>query len=168
MSIHPEDRKLTKLEHSVEEVLTENQLQAVLHFSKIYKNWEVIVGKPLTTKTSPAKLDKKTLIVNVVDAAYSHHLKYYEKSILELIASPEICGEGIVKKVVFKVGKALRWNSLNQDVQESDENTKRKRDQKPDERAESTAVKIADKGLRSAFSRYMSKNLPVKEEDEKK
>ena len=152
----------TKLEGSVEEVLKENKLQAVLYFSRIYKHWEVIVGSPLATKTSPAKLVKKTLIVNVEDAAYSHHLKYYEKKILELIASPEICGKGVVYKIVFQVGKKsiLAASKTAAQLQETESASAQNQIKR---QAQQTADQITDKRLGLAFSRFMSKNLPETE-----
>ena len=163
MSNQFEENDFTKLEDAVEDVLIENNLQAVLYFSKIYKNWEVIVGKPLATKTSPAKLVKKTLIVNVEDAAYSHHLKYYEKNIMELIASPEICGSGVVRKIVFKVGKHSILAASKKAAQMSESQSKHDK-KEIKEKAKQTAAQISDKQLSSAFGRYMSKNLPEIEE----
>ena len=61
------ENEFVKLEKSVEEVLTENNLQSVLYFSKIQKHWDIIVGKPLAAKTSPALLRKQVLTVIVED-----------------------------------------------------------------------------------------------------
>ena len=151
----------TKLEVAVENVLVENKLESVLYFSKIQKHWEIIVGQSLAKKTSPLKLSNKTLVVMAEDAAYSHHLRYFENNIIELISSPEICGEGIVKKVVFKVGETsiLREKS----AEKPEENTKVPSLQKelPSE-AQKTADLIQDKKLKSSFSRFMSKNISKK------
>ncbi len=155
-----EDSDFVKLEKTVEDVLNENNLQSVLYFSKIQKHWEIIVGKPLAAKTSPVQLIKKKLIVNVADAAYSHHLKYFERQILDLIASPEICGEGVVKKVSFKVGKTAP-KPANKNPQKSQNRSKRISPQ-IDPKAQKTSENIGDRKLKASFSRLMTKRLSKK------
>ncbi len=163
MSYSEDDNQFTKLEKAVENVLVENKLQSVLYFTKIYKHWEIIVGKPLARKTSPEKLVKKTLIVRVEDAAYSHHLKYFEKNILDLIASPEICGEGVVRKVVFKVKEKsiVKQNQASQPKPEKPAPVKTKSIK---EEASQTAEIIKDKRLKASFSRFMSNNISEKDD----
>lgn len=155
-----EDSDFVKLEKTVEDVLTENNLQSVLYFSRIQKHWEIIVGKPLAAKTSPVQLLKKKLIVNVADAAYSHHLKYFERQILDLIASPEICGEGVVKKVSFKVGKTTAKTSKKK-LPNQEKGSKRISSQ-VDPKALETAENIGDRKLKASFSRLMTKRLSKK------
>ncbi len=155
-----EDSDFVKLEKTVEDVLTENNLQSVLYFSKIQKYWEIIVGKPLAAKTSPIQLHKKKLIVHVADAAYSHHLKYFERQILDLIASPEICGEGVVKKVSFRVGKTTIASSPKP-PQKSQKGSKRISSQ-VDPKAQQTAENISNRKLKASFARIMSKRLSKK------
>ncbi|MBU2514152.1 DUF721 domain-containing protein [bacterium] len=162
MSYSEDGNQFTKLEKAVENVLVENKLQSVLYFTKIHKYWEVIVGKPLAGKTSPAKLVKKTLIVMVEDAAYSHHLKYFEKNIIDLIASPEICGEGIVRKVVFKVKEKSLIKQKQVAQPESKEQVPIKIKPIKNEAAQ-TAEIIKDKRLKASFSRFMSSNIPDKD-----
>lgn len=148
-----------KLERTVEKVLKDNDLQSVLFFSKIQKHWEIIVGKPLAAKTAPVKLHEKTLIVEVEDAAYSHHLKYYESNIIDLIASPEICGEGIVKKVVYQVGK-----SAKKQMEESISKTETESlsiDAAIQQSAEQQGESIQDRKLKNVFVRLMSRRVSL-------
>ena len=161
-----EGHDFVKVEKTVEEVLTENNLQSVLYFSKIQKHWEIIVGEPLAAKTSPVQLIKKKLIVHVVDAAYSHHLKFFEKNIIDLIASPEICGEGVVNKVIFKVGKPLK-KALDQKSATASDDPKQLHPAL-DEVAVETAESIEDKKLKASFTRLMSSriNKKIKSENE--
>jgi Dna[CI] antecedent, DciA len=150
-----EQKSVTKLEKAVEDVLIENNLQAVLYYSKILKNWEILVGKPLAVKTSPEKLVRKTLFVTVEDAAYSHHLKYYEKQLLDLIASPEICGEGAVKKILFRVGQPSDTLSAEENEVLLESQKYQKIVEVSDD-ALKTSNQIVDKKLKSSFSRFMS------------
>lgn len=145
-----------KVENVIEEVLKQNDLQEVLYYSKILNHWEVIVGKPLSKKAVPLKLAKKILHVGVADSAYSHHLRFYESSILELIASPEICGEGAVRKIVFKT---TRKRTETQPVQKSEAAPKKGKTLSEQEKArvDETASRIGDKRLQKVFSRYMGK-----------
>lgn len=147
---------VTKLEDAVEDVLVENNLQAVLYFSKIQKNWSVLVGEPLAVKTSPQKLEKKTLIVAVEDAAYSHHLKYYEQQLLDLIASPEICGEGAVKRVRFRVGEPSPMASAELEKATAKPEFDRSKPVDLSETARDTSECIEDRKLKNSFARYMS------------
>jgi hypothetical protein len=147
-----------KAEKVIENVLIQNNKQRILYFSKIRKYWDVIVGEPLSKKTAPGKLVKKTLHVMVMDSAYSHQLRFFEKRILELIDSPEICGESVVKKIVFKV---------DPDFLTQDKHPKAKQEERPQppippeifERSEKAESRIRDTTLRNAFGRFMAKTL---------
>lgn len=152
------DPETQKLEKSVEKVLVENNLEAVLYFRKIYKHWKIIVGESLARKTVPQKLEKKTLVVAVEDAAYSHHLQYFEGNILELIASPEICGKGIVQKIQFRVSSKSILNDPTREVSDTEAIAPPISDEIL-EQAKTVAQGITDKKLKSAFERYMSKAL---------
>jgi hypothetical protein len=150
-----------KIDHIVERVLIEHRLEDLLYFSKIVKYWTVIVGDPLARKSAPAKLKKKALTVLVKDGAYSHHLRFFERNILDLIASPEICGEGVVTKVIFKTG----FRTPSPPAVETDPVAK------PDDavgenrpsvvpadiavRIDTVAAKIDDRVLRRSFARLM-------------
>jgi hypothetical protein len=157
MKNYTEDHEFVKLEKAVEEVLVENNLQAVLYFSKIHKHWEIIVGKPLAQKTFPVQLQSKKLVVMVEDAAYSHHLKYFERQILDLIASPEICGEGVVKSVEFRVGKQSKHQGLQPKQTEPAEVEGKITEIKQE--ALDTAESIADRKLKASFVRLMSRRF---------
>ena len=151
-----DQKTATKLHEAVEEVLVENNLQTILYFSKIQKHWDILVGKPLAAKTSPNRLVHKTLYVIVEDAAYSHHLAYFEKNIIDLISSPEICGEGAVDKIRFRVGKRPQMKE-NKSSQNSDSKIKTVRSKnKIGEKARQAAENINDTKLKNAFARFMS------------
>ncbi|NQU64138.1 MAG: DUF721 domain-containing protein [SAR324 cluster bacterium] len=145
-----------KAEKIIEKVLKQNNLQEVLYYTKILKHWEVIIGKPLAKKAVPLKLQKQVLFIGVIDSAYSHHLRYYEHNIIELIASPEICGEGAVKKITFRTTrKRTDRDHLSEPPTEIE-------NQKPiseanTTRAKETALKINDKRLKNVFAHYMAK-----------
>lgn len=150
-----------KVEQVVEKVLKKRNQQAILYFSKIFRNWDIIVGAPLAQKTAPQKLTARTLYIMVEDAAYAHHLKYFTKNIIELIASPEICGEGVVKKIVFRVGpkSIMRQNTAK----------KKSTLQKPLPiaykilpHAQKTAKSINDSKLQRLFASFMSKTISRK------
>ncbi len=152
------EKEFSKLEKAVENVLVENKLEAVLYFTKIYKHWDIIVGESLALKTVPSKLINKTLYVTVEDAAYSHHLTYFEKNILDLIASPEICGDGIVKKIIFRVGsKSVLKFRKKQGKNPVD--APFSVDYQQYEEAQKTSEQITDRKIKSAFARYMSKSI---------
>lgn len=163
MTTSSEDNHVSKLEEAVEDVLKENNLQSVLYFTKIYKHWDVIVGESLAFKTIPAKLQNKALYVLVEDAAYSHHLKFFERNILDLIASPEICGEGAVKKVIFQVGEKSVIKNRRKTFKQI-ENSEDKIEETLHEEAVETSEKIGDKSLKKIFTRLMSKNLSRQKE----
>lgn len=150
------DHQFVKVEKVIEKVLKQNNLQELLYFSKILKHWELIVGTPLSKKAIPLKLSRRVLLVGVADPAYSHHLRFFEPNILELIASPEICGEGAVKKVVFKTVQQSAFVSRhsNQDVTEKPLKLISEADKA---QIVETARKISDQQLQKVFSRYMGK-----------
>jgi len=152
------EKRFVKVEKIVKKVLIDNNCQDVYFFSRIYKHWDVIVGESLSGKTLPQKIEKKVLHIMVEDAAYSHHLRYYEKNIIDLISSPEICGEGVIKKIVFRVSP----DSIL-DKPKYKEVTQPPRTGKISESAKKLSDKssevIKDKRLKRLFSRLMSKTL---------
>ncbi|MCP4757610.1 MAG: DUF721 domain-containing protein [Proteobacteria bacterium] len=152
------EKQLVKVEKIVEKVLIENRQQDVLYFSKIYKHWEVIVGAPLAQKTAPMKLEKKTLFITVEDAAYSHHLRYFEQNMVDLIASPEICGEGAVKRIVFRVGSTT---PLDRKIVSDDPDARKPVRIDPQAQLQSQKVsgQIRDRNLQKLFARFMSKTV---------
>ncbi len=152
------EHQFFKAEKVIEKVLKQNNLQEVLYYTKILKHWEVIIGKPLSKKAVPMKLQKKVLYIGVIDSAYSHHLRFYEPNIIELIASPEICGDGAVKKIVFRTTrKKVNPENLPTPVLQPDnQNTLSVADNL---RAEETSLQIKDQRLKKIFSRYMAKTI---------
>jgi len=152
------EHQFFKAEKVIEKVLKQNNLSEVLYYTKILKHWEVIIGKPLAKKAVPMKLKKKVLTIGVIDSAYSHHLRFYEPNILELIASPEICGDGAVKKIVFRITRK-KANSDNPPMPlllTGKQNPLNKADSL---RAEETSLQIKDQRLKKIFSRYMAKTI---------
>lgn len=145
-----------KVEKVVEKVLKENRLEEVLYFTRILNHWDVIVGNPLSKRAVPLKLVKRVLYVGVVDSAYSHHLRFFEANILELIASPEICGEGAVRKIVFRT---VRRKISNRPIPEHPATPENSRSLSKAEksRVEGTARHIKDTYLKKMFTRYMGK-----------
>ncbi len=145
-----------KVEKVIEKVLKQNNLQDVLYFSRILKHWDVIVGSPLSKKTSPIKLENRVLFIGVADSAYSHTLHFYVPKIIELIASPEICGEGVVKKITFRtVSKPKISNSKQEPLPPA---VNQHMLSEPDQtRVEETSLRIKDERLQKQFSRYMGK-----------
>ncbi len=150
------DHTFFKVEKVIEKVLKQNNLEEVLYFSRILNHWEVIVGEPLSKKALPLKLVKRSLYVGVVDSAYSHHLRFFESNILELIASPEICGEGAVRKIIFRI---IQKKTVDyQEPEQALPATVQKVLSEPDrERVNETALQIRDNRLQKIFSRYMGK-----------
>jgi len=150
------NHRFFKVEKVIEKVLKQNDLQDLLYFSKITNHWEVIVGTPLSKKAVPLKLVRRVLHVGVADAAYSHHLRFFEPNILALIASPEICGEGVVRKVIFKT---VQMQARVKRAHESETITKPQNVLCEDDkvRVEKTAKQISDNHLQTAFSRCMGK-----------
>jgi len=150
------DLDFYKVEAVVDKVLVENNREDLLHFSKIYRYWDVIIGGPLATKTIPQKLEYRTLTILVEDAAYAHHLRFFEGRILDLISSPEICGENIVRKVRYHVGPIRKRESqYTADVQEQ----KKVNSLIPAKvhQAQWVARQISDERLKKRFSRLMAK-----------
>ena len=157
------DREVQKVEKILEKVLRDQGRQAILHYAKINRHWEVIIGSSLAKKTAPLKLVRRTLTILVEDAAYAHHLKYFEKTILDLIASPEICGEGAVTKVIFRVGTKSIMEEHTEQV-ESNQSQIKKEVPKILAAARETASNINDQRLEKAFARCMSKIMTKKSE----
>lgn len=150
-----------KANRLIEKVLTDNHLQDVIFFNQILRNWEIIVGKPLATKTSPGKLQYKTLSVWVEDAAYAQHLKYFEGKILDLISSPEICGENRVLKIKFRVGE-IKSPQAEKKVPDSQQLIQKSIPQPIQKQAEECAENIQDQELKTSFARMMAKILSKK------
>jgi len=145
----------------IEKVLTDSKLQDVIFFNQIVRNWEIIVGKPLAGKTSPNKLQYKALSVLVEDAAYAQHLKYFEEKILDLISSPEICGENRVLKIIFRVGEVKPLMVLEKELKKTS-NAENEIPTSLQEQADQCAESIHDPELKTSFARLMAKTLNKK------
>ena len=150
-----------KANQLIEKVLTDNHLHDVVFFNQILHNWEIIVGKPLAAKTSPGKLEYKTLSVWVEDAAYAQHLKYFEGKILDLISSPEICGENRVLKIVFRVGE-FKLPKIEKNYSDTQQTIKNDIPQPIQKQADECAENIQDKELKASFAKLMAKTLSKK------
>ena len=155
------DSEAEKVDTIIEKVLREQGRQAILHYAKIKRHWDIIIGSSLAKKSAPSKLIKKTLTILVEDAAYAHHLKYYEQSILDLIASPEICGEGAVTKVTFRVGKLQVMTEEISLTEPRNPSVDRPNNQLLDD-ARKTSDAIGDQNLKEMFARCMAKILTKK------
>ena len=155
-----------KTEAVIEAALKENNLHDLIHYSKIYKYWDLIVGGPLADKTLPTKLEKKVLWVMVEDAAYAHNLRFYVPTMLDLIASDQICGEGVVKSIRFRVGPI---NTVRHQIKQPDLKEKKKIVVKKEEKQRSDACSsvIQDRRLKTIFSKLMSKHISRDEESNK-
>ena len=142
----------------VAKVLVNNDLEDLLHFSKIRGNWAEIVGEPLAKKTRPLKLEKGTLFVLTGDAAYRQHLSYYIQTLLDLIASEAICGPGVVRRIRFEVGE---FTPMESPAPKAEPPPKRGLPPKDEaqETAESTAKKIQDPRIKKAFAKLMANKL---------
>lgn len=155
-----------KTEAVIEAALKENNLHDLIHYSKIYKYWDLIVGGPLADKTSPIKIEKRVLWVMVEDAAYAHNLRFYTPTMLDLIASDQICGEGIVRSIRFRVGPI---HTVRHQAKVSDPKEKNKIVVKEEEKQRSDACSsvIQDRRLKTIFSKLMSKHISRDEESNK-
>lgn len=152
--------KSDSIESALESLLKKNQHQDLLHFTKIRKYWNLIIGEQLFEKIKPQKLVQKTLYILVEDAAYAHHMKYYEKSMLDLIATPEICGESIVSKIIFRVGKlpaTLDQKLPAQTAKSSATEKKSTHEVATPQEVTSTAKIIGNPELRERFSKLMKR-----------
>ncbi len=146
-----------KAEEVISQVLRKNHLDDLLYFAKIRKSWAEIVGKPLSHKTRPQSLKKGVLTILTEDAAYAQHLSYYNKSILELIASDGLCGPGIVKRVKFIYGRLPPLP-----LQSPEPQNPRPRPLLRDEayaQADAASQGLRDKNLKKAFSNAMAQFL---------
>lgn len=150
--------RFVKVEKVVKKVLIDNNCQDVYYFSRIYKHWDVIIGESLSGKTSPQKIEKKVLYIMVEDAAYSHHLKYYEKNIIDLISSPEICGEGVIRKIVFRVSPDSLIDKPRI-IKEKKSKVSKNISAEAKELSDKSSQIIKDKRLKRSFARLMSKTL---------
>jgi len=165
-----ESWKNSSIENAIETLLQKNQQQDLLHFTKIRKFWNLIVGEQLFDKIKPQKLLKKTLYIVVEDAAYAHHLKYFEKSILDLIASPEICGESVVTKITFRVGELpkISIHELSTKKDESITSEQQSEETSIPHEVISTAKIISNKELRNRFSKLMKRTIAKNKDEIKK
>lgn len=156
-----------KTEAVIESALREHNLQDLIYFTKVYKYWDLIVGGPLSDKTLPLKLEKKVLWVMVEDAAYAHNLRFYMQTMLDLIASDQICGEGKVKSIRFRVGpiKTVRHQI---DIERSAKKRKIEVKEEDKQRSDQCASVIEDRRLKSLFSKLMSKHVSRDEKSKKK
>lgn len=147
-----------KTEAVIEAALRENNLHDLIHFSKIYKYWDLIVGDSLADKTLPIKLDRGVLWVKVEDAAYAHNLRFYVPTMLDLMASVEICGEGVVRSIRFRVG-ALHtiWKKAQKPKVEEKKKIVVNKEKK--QQSDACSSVIQDRRLKTVFSKLMSKHI---------
>ena len=105
MEIRIKDFDISILNKILEKTLKAYELQEVYYLSKIFRHWDIVIGDPLSLKTAPKNLKKRTLTIIVEDATYAHHLRFYAERIMSHIASLAICGENAVKRIKFHVGE---------------------------------------------------------------
>lgn len=151
------DSYLIKLDAVLKKHLIDNGLGELVDFSKIFQHWEVIIGTPLAGKTKPIKLEKKVLYILVEDAAYAHHMRYFEKNILDLISSPEICGDSVVRKIRYRVG-ALKESRIDMTIPEIQRKKVIETDPAASNQAQWVSRQIGDEKLKKRFSRFMAKS----------
>lgn len=141
------------LNSSLEKALKDRHLEDLLFYSKILQHWNVIVQEPLSSRTAPYKLEKHTLHVHVEDAAYSYHLKHYEKQILDYIRA--VIQSRQVQKIRFSVGPLNKTTAPSPQINDS---------KNPETQAtpitketENTSRLIQNERTRIRFSRWMNK-----------
>ncbi len=139
-------------------VLTDNNLGDILHLSRLIHNWEVIIGGPLAKKTKPKTLHYKELVIQVTEPAYAQHLKYYIPQILEIIATKDVCGEGVVSRIRFETGQFSPLPEPTPPVEPTPVKRGITKDQALKE-AEEKTVQIKDTRLQRALSRAMAQSL---------
>ncbi|MCP4297747.1 MAG: DUF721 domain-containing protein, partial [Proteobacteria bacterium] len=99
-------------------------------------------------------LEKGILTILVADAAYAYHLRFFKSKILDLIASPEICGENIVRDITYFVGPLPKWKKMpNRSQTKSKKVEWRKK--RIDSLSQKTASVIGELELKKRFSRFM-------------
>lgn len=161
---HTMDNEITSIDQVLRESFEQNGNPDFYHFRRIVKYWEVImVG--LADKTAPIKLKNKVLYITVSDSAYTHNLSYYVDELLQLIASEPICGEGAVRKIIFRTGELPPKSSVPPEIEKNEK-------QPPAEQKEiiilpeviEESSHIQDEELRNIFSRYMNKTITRKRE----
>ena len=146
--------------------LNELDLEEVIHIARLIGNWSEIIGKPLDKKTRPLRITKGTLTILTQEPAYAQHLKYYESTIIELLATDAVLGEGIVKKIKFKVGEFQPLPETPQPQPPAPKKRGREKDQALNE-AEAKTSHIKDGRLKKAFSRAMAQAARNREKRDK-
>ena len=142
------------LEQVIEKIFVKSQLTDVLLFNRIVEHWEVIVGESLVKVTKPLTMTNKCLFIGVHDASYAQHLLYFQDPMLSLLASPHICGENKVTKIVFRVVSFPRVSNSQQQKEDKKE-TETDSLQENIPLVKEVAYTIQDYQIRTTFSRFM-------------
>ncbi|MDX2470314.1 MAG: DUF721 domain-containing protein [SAR324 cluster bacterium] len=158
--------KVFKTKNVIARVLTDNNLGDILHLSRLIHNWEVIIGGPLAKKTKPKTLHYKELVIQVLEPAYAQHLKYYIPQILEIIATKDVCGEGVVNRIRFETGQFQPLPEPTAKIESKAVKRGLTKDNALKE-AEERTIQIKDPRLQRALSRAMAQSLRNQETKDK-
>jgi len=152
------EKQLTSIDQALRDSFKENGHPEFYHFRRIVKYWEVIMDK-LSEKTAPSSLRKKVLYITVSDSAYTDTLSYYVDELINLISSEAICGEGAVRKIIFRTGELPTTFIVPPEIGKNAKKlpTERKETILPEVIQESNHIQ--DEELRDIFSRYMNKTI---------
>ena len=150
------NEKICRIEVAIENALLKSGRENIVHYFRIYQHWQVIIGEALAQKTFPKKFERGVLTVLVEDAAYAYHLRYFRDRILELISSPAICGENVVRDIKYSVGQIpKRLDSPPKGLEKT--RVKRKRKILRDPALKKSILKIQDPRLQKKFSQLVTK-----------
>ena len=147
---------LSDLSHVLRDVFKKQDNEVLYLFALIQKNWEVIVGESLATKTAPKMIYRGKLVIIVEDSSWSHHLKYYENQIVQFVEA--LCGTKAIKAITFHVEPLPERSPKAKPITDKKRVGSTKIAPGVTRELEE-ASPIEDKKIRKTFARFMAKSL---------
>ena len=93
------DKGFQDIQQVLNKVLKNYSLEKDVKKELLFENWEIIVGKNLSQKCAPIKMEDNILFLKAKNSVWRNELKLREKDLLSLIH--EKTGNKIIRKLRF-------------------------------------------------------------------
>ena len=92
-------KDMKNLSESLEKVLKDYNLEKAFKQSQVFELWEEVVGTRIAQNSTPVRMDRGKLVIQVQSPAWRNEIQYYHEQIKREINKR--LKEEVVKKIVF-------------------------------------------------------------------
>ncbi|OPL17526.1 MAG: hypothetical protein AVO38_00655 [delta proteobacterium ML8_D] len=93
-------KEIKNIQSVIDEVVKELNIESKLRISRIFNNWEKIVGSVISKKARPKRLTGDTLYISVESSTWASELSLMSGQLIDKINS--FIGEDLVKNLRFR------------------------------------------------------------------